>query len=170
MAGWHHRLDGPEFEYTLGVGDGQGGLACCSSWGHKESDTTEWLNWTENCFIRLKDSFGGGTQPRERHNFLSLSAPKERRLPGRATCRWSLTVGLKQRPNALAIPASLRGVVSASITGMGAACRSCLARIWKTMEVYKNGRSLDGEVHPCVLCLRDNRRAKQMRLSLRITV
>ena len=47
MAGWHHRLDGHEFEWTPGVGDGQGGLACCSSWGHKESDTTEWLNWTE---------------------------------------------------------------------------------------------------------------------------
>ena len=47
MAGWHHRLNGREFEWTLGVGDGQGGLACCSSWGRKESDTTEWLNWTE---------------------------------------------------------------------------------------------------------------------------
>ena len=44
---WHHRLDGHEFESTLGVGDGQGGLACCDSWGHKESDTTERLNWTE---------------------------------------------------------------------------------------------------------------------------
>ena len=47
MAGWHHRLDGCEFEWTSGVGDGQGGLACCNSWGRKESDTTEWLNWTE---------------------------------------------------------------------------------------------------------------------------
>ena len=47
MAGWHHGLDGREFEWTLGDGDGQGGLACCNSWGHKESDTTEWLNWTE---------------------------------------------------------------------------------------------------------------------------
>ena len=46
MAGWHHRLDGYEFEWTLGVGDGQGGLARCDSWGCKESDTTEWLNWT----------------------------------------------------------------------------------------------------------------------------
>ena len=45
MAGWHHRLDGPEFEQTLGVGDGQGGLVCCNSWGCKESDTTERLNW-----------------------------------------------------------------------------------------------------------------------------
>ena len=48
MAGWHHWLDGHEFEWTLGVGDGQGGLVSCSSWGRKESDTTEWLNWTEN--------------------------------------------------------------------------------------------------------------------------
>ena len=47
MDGWHHRLDGREFELTSGVGDGQWGLACCDSWGHKESDTTEWLNWTE---------------------------------------------------------------------------------------------------------------------------
>ena len=47
MAEWHHRLDGHEFEWTWGVGDGQGGLACCNSWGHKESDTTERLNWTE---------------------------------------------------------------------------------------------------------------------------
>ena len=47
MAGWHHRLDGHEFEWTLGVGDGQGGLVCCNSWGRKESDTTKWLNWTE---------------------------------------------------------------------------------------------------------------------------
>ena len=47
MAGWHHRLDGHEFGWTLGVGDGQQGLACCNSWGRKELDMTEWLNWTE---------------------------------------------------------------------------------------------------------------------------
>ena len=47
MAGWHHLLDGREFEWTPGVGDGQGGLACCNSWGCKESDMTERLNWTE---------------------------------------------------------------------------------------------------------------------------
>ena len=47
MAGWHHRLDGHEFEWTPGVGDGQGGLVCCDSWGRKESDTTERLNWSE---------------------------------------------------------------------------------------------------------------------------
>ena len=47
MARWHHRLNGHGFGWTPGVGDGQGGLACCSSWGHKESDMTEWLNWTE---------------------------------------------------------------------------------------------------------------------------
>ena len=48
MAGWHHWLDGCEFEWTPGVGDGQGGLVCCDSWGHKESDTTERLNWTDS--------------------------------------------------------------------------------------------------------------------------
>ena len=46
MVGWHHRLNGQ-------VGDAQGGLACCGSWGHKESDTTEWLNWTE-LYIEVK--------------------------------------------------------------------------------------------------------------------
>ena len=47
MAGWHHWLNGHEFKWTLGVGDGQGGLVCCDSWGRKESDMTERLNWTE---------------------------------------------------------------------------------------------------------------------------
>ena len=47
MAGWHHWLDGRESEWTLGVGDGQGGLVCCDSWGRKQSDMTERLNWTE---------------------------------------------------------------------------------------------------------------------------
>ena len=46
MVEWHHCLNGYEFGLTQGVGDGQGGLACCSSWSHKELDTTEWLNWT----------------------------------------------------------------------------------------------------------------------------
>ena len=47
MGGWHHWLDGRESEWTPGDGDGQGGLVCCDSWGRKESDTTERLNWTE---------------------------------------------------------------------------------------------------------------------------
>ena len=48
IAGWHHWLDGHEFGWSPGIGDGQGGLAYCDSWGRKESDTTERLNWTEN--------------------------------------------------------------------------------------------------------------------------
>ena len=48
MVGWHHWLNGHVFGWTPGVGDGQGGLACCSSWGCKESDTTEQLNWEVN--------------------------------------------------------------------------------------------------------------------------
>ena len=47
MVGWHHRLNGHGFGWTPGVGDGQGGLACCSPWGRKELDMTEQLNWTE---------------------------------------------------------------------------------------------------------------------------
>ena len=47
MVGWYHWLNGHEFELTLGGGDRQGGLACCSPWDHKESDTTKWLNWTD---------------------------------------------------------------------------------------------------------------------------
>ena len=47
MVGWHHGLNGRESEWTPGDGDEQGGLVCCDSWGRKESDTTEWLNWTE---------------------------------------------------------------------------------------------------------------------------
>ena len=53
MVGWHHWLNRHEAEWTPGVGDGQGGLACCNSWGRKELDTTERLNWTDiyNLFI-----------------------------------------------------------------------------------------------------------------------
>ena len=52
MAGWNHRLNEHEFVWTPGAGDGQGGLACCNSWGRKESDTTERLNWTELNWVR----------------------------------------------------------------------------------------------------------------------
>ena len=58
MAGWHHRLNGHETEWTLGVGDGQGGLACWDSWGCKKSDTTEWLNWTELKYKGTKIKLG----------------------------------------------------------------------------------------------------------------
>ena len=47
IAGWHHRLNGHEFQWTPGVGDGQRGLECCNSWGCKAWDTTERLKWTE---------------------------------------------------------------------------------------------------------------------------
>ena len=56
MAGWHHQLNGCEFEWTPRVGDGQGSLACCNSWGLKESDTTEQLNWTD-CSYFCKTCF-----------------------------------------------------------------------------------------------------------------
>ena len=57
MVGWHHRLNGHGFGWTLGVGDGQGSLMCCSSWGHKELDMSEWLNWTELREIHIEISY-----------------------------------------------------------------------------------------------------------------
>ena len=70
MAGWHHRLDGYGFEWTLGVGDGQGDLACCGSWGRKESDTTERQTepnhklWCKPCQVlsRVNHSICGSDQ------------------------------------------------------------------------------------------------------------
>ena len=56
MAGWHHWPNGRESEWTPGVGDGQGGLACCDSWCLKESDTTERLNWTELNWTLIKEA------------------------------------------------------------------------------------------------------------------
>ena len=56
MGGWHRWLDGQEFGWTPGVGDRQGGLACCDSWGSKESDTTEQLNWTDS--VSMKKAAG----------------------------------------------------------------------------------------------------------------
>ena len=56
MVGWHHQLNRHGFEQALGVGNGQESVMCCSPWGCKESDTTEWLNWTELWVgIRLKE-------------------------------------------------------------------------------------------------------------------
>ena len=64
MVGWHHRLDGHEFEQAPGVGDRQGSLACCSSWGHKESDTTERLNYNNNKVSKFQaENQEGGDTP-----------------------------------------------------------------------------------------------------------
>ena len=63
MAGWHHQLNAHEFEWTPGVGDGQGWVGCCDSWGCKESDTTERLKWTElnwilHCLVFYREIIG----------------------------------------------------------------------------------------------------------------
>ena len=85
MAGWHYQLDGHEFEWTLGVGDGHGVLACCDSWGSKESDTTERLNWTDTFILHFSEalwlvlSFPDGTIGKEpacqcrRHEWLRFN-------------------------------------------------------------------------------------------------
>ena len=81
MAWWHHWLDGHESEWTPGVCDGQGDLACCDSWGRKESDTTEWLNWTDGtgcydfhffeCWV-LSQLFHSPPSPSPRHSLVPL--------------------------------------------------------------------------------------------------
>ena len=84
MAGWHHRLNGHEFEWTPGVGDGQGGLACCDSWGRRESDMTERLNWlnrTDLNMIGIGRNEGG----------------KERKIRGRRSEPENRKNGWKQR-------------------------------------------------------------------------
>ena len=75
MVKWHHWLNGHEFEWTLGVGNGQGVLACCNSWGHKESDTTERLNWTEQRADSLENTLmlgkiEGGRRRQQRMRWL----------------------------------------------------------------------------------------------------
>ena len=85
-AGWHYRLDGHEFGWTPGVGDGQGGLACCDSWGRKESDRTERLNWTE--LTECPVAFPGGSvvknPPANAGNARdAISIPGSRRSPGK---------------------------------------------------------------------------------------
>ena len=75
MVGWHHRLNRHEFEQAPGVGDGQGGLACCGPWGCKESDTTEQLAWTEKQCILFYNAM----------DFPAASAGKGPRLPMQET-------------------------------------------------------------------------------------
>ena len=67
MIGWHHQLDGQEFEQALRVGNGQGSLVCCSPWGRKELDKTERLNWTDvKNWLIWKDPDGGKTLRQEK--------------------------------------------------------------------------------------------------------
>ena len=69
-VGWHHQLDGHGFGWTPGVGDGQGGLACYGSWGHKESDMTEWLNWTEKKINLIPDCNNSSIIPKKNNDWI----------------------------------------------------------------------------------------------------
>jgi len=75
MAGWPHRLNGREFEWTMGVGDGHGGLACCDSWGCKELDMPERLNWTE---LRLSISITSVKKEHDRRHLYSVNCKRYR--------------------------------------------------------------------------------------------
>ena len=67
IVGWHHRLNGHGFGWTLGVGDGQGGLVCCGPWGHKELDMTEQLNETD-IYMKIYDQLKQHIK-KQRHHF-----------------------------------------------------------------------------------------------------
>ena len=93
MAGWHHWLDGCESQWTLGVDDGQGGLACCDSWGRKELDTTErlmWsdLIWTHKYLIIYSNTGGGNNNPSQ---YSCLENSMDRSLVGYSP--WGCRVG-----------------------------------------------------------------------------
>ena len=90
MAGWHHRLDGHEFEWTPGVGDGQGGLACCDSWGLKELDMTEQLNWIRAKWNLIQDFCERFHQERRGQTSSCLWWLCQNVLPGaeRETCNY----------------------------------------------------------------------------------
>ena len=95
MAGWHHQLNGYEFEQALGVGDGQGGLVCCIPWDLKESDTTVWLNWTElnmmlNYLPALKKKWEIFEQVKEFGMNVSLFVPTWQQLVAKSS--WVLTI------------------------------------------------------------------------------
>ena len=81
MVGWHHRLDGQEFEWTPGAGDGQGGLACYSPWGRRELDTTERLNWTESGMRWRNHHFRGRKlSSRENKYFSKIRKVRRRKI------------------------------------------------------------------------------------------
>ena len=85
MVGWYHRLDGHEFEQTSGDGEGQGGLACCSPWGHRELDTTEQLNDSEGRKTENRTVAGGraahGREGRQPHTGRRAAHSGEHRWP-----------------------------------------------------------------------------------------
>ena len=89
IIGWHHRLNGLGFGWTLGVGDGQGGLACFGSWGYKESDVTERLNWTELNWTEYKLWYNLSAQF---SSVQSLSSVRIFATPWTTACQASLSI------------------------------------------------------------------------------
>ena len=94
MAGWRHCLDGRESEWTPGDGDGQGGLACCDSWGRKELDMTEQLNWTELNFWITTENQRGNSYGNKTSNYCNFSVKctefdRELELPLSNTQNWN---------------------------------------------------------------------------------
>ena len=120
MAGWHHWLDGHGSEWTPGVGDGQGGLACCDSWGRKESDTTEWLIWSDlNAYIQNLEKWywriylqGSSGETDIENRLMDMGRGEERvrcmeRITWKLTCKidsqWEFAIWLRKIKQGLCI-------------------------------------------------------------------
>ena len=152
MAGWHHGLDGRESEWTPGDGDGQGGPACCDSWGRKESDTTERLNWTElNHFVHVSLGYKGwvGRQGRAEDSGQGLQLVYRGRfekwvsgtLPGQASeLSWISCLHFYKNGNikiCILGPVGISEMVS--VDGLGSLClvltvRGNIAKLWLFLE------------------------------------
>ena len=95
MVGWHHQLYGHGFGWTPGVGVGQGGLACCGSWGRKESDTTKRLNWTELNWRKDKRNF---EKPESMHFWVRLLIPWTLWITSSGTIQYPTHVAMVHSP------------------------------------------------------------------------
>ena len=128
MVGWHHRLDGHEFEYAPGVGNGQGTLECCSPWGHKESGMTEWLNWlTDRDSKAIRLCLGDSMKYHTREGIL-IRYPYQR------------TVNLRHQKSFLSTPSDVR--VPLRLSGINGVSGWCMLRIWKTFSSnYHNSQN-----------------------------
>ena len=144
MAGWHHWLDGRESEWTPGVGDGQEGLACYDSWDRKESDTTEWLNWTEQKQTILRTG-GKNTQKNCRKKILTTQIimmvwSLTHLEPDILECevKWALgSTTTNKASRGEGIPVKLFQILKDdAVKGLHSICQ----QVWKTQHGHRTGK------------------------------
>ena len=135
MVVWHHQLSGHEFEQTLGVGEGQGSVACCSLWGPKESDTTEWLNNNNLiCTSKVKNRYGEKYSYIHRYSCISEKAM----APLSSTLAWKIP--WTEEPGRLQSMGSLR-VRRNWVTSLSLFIIMHWKRKWQSTPVFLPGES-----------------------------